>query len=138
MAKTTTGRPQSAFFIIMAFLVDSNIVIYSYLDEYQYLRKLIIDESASISEISRIEILGYHKLTADEENYFLDIFDFVAVLIPSKEIFDKAIQLRKLHNLKLGDSLIASTAIIHDLILYTRNVDDFEKVTGLKCINPVI
>ena len=109
----------------MAFLIDSNIVIYSYLDKYQYLRKLIIDESARVSEISRIEVLGYHKLTTDEEKYFLDIFNFVTVVIPSKEIFDKAIQLRKLHNLKLGDSLIASTAIIHDLTLYTRNVDDF-------------
>ncbi len=109
----------------MAFLIDSNIVIYSYLDKYQYLRKLIIDESARVSEISRIEVLGYHKLTTDEEKYFLDIFNFVPVVIPSKEIFDKAIQLRKLHNLKLGDSLIASTAIIHDLTLYTRNVDDF-------------
>ena len=122
----------------MAFLVDSNIVIYSYLDEYQYLRKLITDESANISEISRIEVLGYHRLTVDEENYFLDIFNFVAIVIPSREVFDKAIQLRKLYNLKLGDSLIASTAIIHDLTLYTRNVDDFEKVTGLKYINPVI
>jgi len=121
----------------MAFLVDSNIIIYSYLDKYQYLRKLIVDESASISEISRIEVLGYHKLTADEENYFLDIFDLVVINIPSKEVFDKAIQLRKMYNLKLGDSLIASTAIIHELTLYTRNIADFEKVTGLKCINPI-
>jgi predicted nucleic acid-binding protein len=122
----------------MASLIDSNIIIYSYLDEYQRLRKLIIDESASISEISRIEVLGYHRLTADEEKYFLDIFNFVAIVIPSKEIFDKAIELRKLYNLKLGDSLIASTAIIHSLTLYTRNLIDFEKVKGLSCINPLI
>jgi predicted nucleic acid-binding protein len=40
--------------------------------------------------------------------------------------------------LKLGDSLIAATAIIYDLTLYTRNIVDFEKIGGLKITNPVI
>ena len=121
----------------MASLIDSNIIIYSYLNEYQYLREIVIDGSSNISEISRIEILGYHGLKDDEENYFNDIFTLVNVVTPTQEIFDRAIDIRKQYNLKLGDSLIAATAMVNDLTLYTRNISDFEKITGLKCINPV-
>jgi predicted nucleic acid-binding protein len=107
------------------------------LNEYQYLREIIIDGSSSVSEISRVEILGYHGLKYDEESYFNDIFTVVDIIIPSQEIFDRAISIRKQYNLKLGDSLIAATAVVNNLTLYTRNIGDFEKITGLKCINPV-
>ena len=33
------------------------------------------------------------------------------------------------------DSLIAATALVHDLVLATRNVGDFERV-GVKLVNP--
>ena len=45
--------------------------------------------------------------------------------------------IRKTYNLKLGDSLIAATAIIHDLTIYTRNFNDFEKAPVVKCVNPI-
>ena len=56
------------------YLIDSNIIVYSYLPQFEYLRTLFIKESVYISEISRLEVLGYYKLTADEEKYFKDIF----------------------------------------------------------------
>lgn len=121
----------------MSLLLDSNIIIYSCSEEYHYLRGLITDQSASISEISRVEILGYHMLKPIEEVYFNDIFNLINIIVPSKEIFDKAIEIRKLYNLKLGDSIIASTALVGDLTLYTRNVADFKRIAGLKLINPV-
>jgi len=121
----------------MAFLVDSNILIYSYLNEYEYLRELIVSDSCVLSEISRVEVLGYHNLKKEEEKYFKDIFDYVSIIIPDQSIFDQAIEIRKKFNLKLGDSLIAATAIVHKLEIYTRNLEDFEKIKGLKCINPI-
>ena len=36
----------------------------------------------------------------------------------------------------LADCLIASTAMVHQLTLVTRNVADFEGLDGLKIINP--
>ena len=36
---------------------------------------------------------------------------------------------------KLADSVIAATAIIHDLKLATRNVDDFKEIPGLEVEN---
>lgn len=121
----------------MQFLIDSNIIIYSYSNEYTYLREIITSELAAVSEISRVEVLGYHKLNPDEEKYFQDIFSFVPGIDLSKEILERAIKLRKQYQLKLGDSLIAATALVHHLTFYTRNTNDFEKIRGLRYINPI-
>ncbi|MDP2415407.1 type II toxin-antitoxin system VapC family toxin [Daejeonella sp.] len=121
----------------MAFLLDSNIIIYSYSNEYEYLRELIINESCILSEISRVEILGYHGLKKEEEKYFEDIFEYAPIILPDQDIFDRAIEIRQKYNLKLGDSLIAATALVHSLEIYTRNLSDFERVEGLKCINSI-
>lgn len=121
----------------MAFLIDSNILIYSYSTKYEYLRELIVNESCVLSEISRVEVLGYHRLKEEEEKYFKDVFDYASVIIPDQSIFNQAIEIRKKFNLKLGDSLIAATAIVHKLEIYSRNLEDFEKIKGLKCINPI-
>jgi toxin FitB len=121
----------------MAFLLDSNIIIYSYSNEHKYLRELIINESCVLSEISRVEVLGYHGLKEEEEKYFEDIFEYAPVILPDQDIFDRAIEIRKKYSLKLADSPIAATASIHSLEIYTRNLSDFERVEGLKCINPI-
>lgn len=119
------------------YLIDSNIIIYSYSDQYKYLRSILIDDHAYVSEISRVEVLGYHKLLPEEESYFSDIFKLNSPISLSQKVFDQAIILRKAYNMKLGDALIAATALVHDLILYTRNLSDFELISGLKCINPI-
>lgn len=121
----------------MAFLLDSNIIIYSYSTEYAYLRELIVSESCVLSEISRLEVLGYRGLKKDEEKYFKDIFEYAPVILPDQGIFNAAIEIRKKYNLKLGDSLIAATASVHQLEIYTRNVVDFERIKKLVCINPI-
>lgn len=118
-------------------LLDSNIIIYSYSNQYSYLRNLLVSDRAYVSEISRVEVLGYHKLTPDETDYFHDVFLLLPTLAPDSRIYDTAIEIRKEFNLKLADSLIAATAIEHKLSLYTRNLDDFKKVSRLHCINPI-
>jgi predicted nucleic acid-binding protein len=71
------------------YLIDSNIIIYSYLNEY--LRKIIIDPDVFVSEISRVEVLGYYKLKHNEETYFNTVFELVPIILPDIKIFDKAI-----------------------------------------------
>jgi predicted nucleic acid-binding protein len=119
------------------YLADSNIIIYSSLEQYAYLRDFLVNEPIFVSEISRIEVLGYHKITAEEETYFKDIFRLIPIIVPSQQIFDEAIAIRKKHNLSLGDSIIAATAFVHNLSIYTRNLSDFEKVIGVNSVNPV-
>lgn len=121
----------------MAVLIDSNILIYSYSDEYSYLRKLFFDATAAVSEITRVEVMGFPRLSKDEEKYFVEIFSFAKIIVPDREIFDKAIQVRKKYNLKLGDSIIAATALTYELQVLTRNIKDFERVESLICVNPI-
>ena len=118
-------------------LIDSNIIVYSYLPEYEYLRSLFVSDSVFVSEISRVEVLGYHEITEKEESYLKDIFNLIPIILPSQEIFDVAIEFRKKHRLSLGDSLIAATAKVNDLTIYTRNLNDFKKLADIKCLNPL-
>ncbi len=118
-------------------LIDSNIIVYSYLPEYNYLRLLFVADTVFVSAISRVEVLGYHKITSDEELYFTSIFELIPIISPSQEIFDLAIKNRKKYNLSLGDSIIAATAQINKLSICTSNLQDFERVEGLTTLNPI-
>ena len=111
--------------------------MYSNLVRYEYLRELFVKEATFVSEISRVEVLGYHKLKNDEELYFKDVFRMVPIIFPSPEIYNTAIEIRKTFNLKLGDSIIAATALVHGLTIYTRNLKDFDRLQ-MNCINPVV
>lgn len=53
-----------------------------------------------------------------------------------ENIANKAIELRKETNIKLVDAVIASTALLNNLKLATRNVVDFKTIGGLKIANP--
>lgn len=117
-------------------LVDSNIIIYSY-SLHTNLRNLLIKENTFVSEITRIEVLGYYRLTNDEELYFKDVFSLIPIIIPDQYIYDRALTIRKEYNLKLGDAIIAATAIVHNLSILTRNLKDFERIGSLNCINPI-
>jgi len=45
--------------------------------------------------------------------------------------------LRKKKKIRLGDSLVAATALVHDESLVTNNVKDFDWIEGLKIVNPL-
>jgi predicted nucleic acid-binding protein len=47
-------------------------------------------------------------------------------------MIDKAIELRQQFTMKSNDSIIAATALLHDLVVYTRNVEDFKIFLGCK------
>ncbi len=55
-------------------LLDSNTVIYAAIPEYSQLRKFLAQYSLSVSAISLIEVLGYHKLTQENKQYFQTFF----------------------------------------------------------------
>ena len=46
-----------------------------------------------------------------------------------------AIEIRKIHRIKLPDAIIAATAIIYNMTVITRNVFDFKNIDGLTVLN---
>lgn len=117
-------------------LLDSNIIIYAAQPEHAHLRQLIAETSPTVSSVSYVEVLGYHRLNELERRYFGAFFRGARVLPLSQPVLDQAVHLRQGRKMKLGDALVAGTALVHNLRLVTRNVDDFAWIRGLRLVNP--
>jgi len=48
----------------------------------------------------------------------------------------QTVEIRKEHNIKLPDSIIAATALVFNMELITRNEKDFQNIVELKIVNP--
>lgn len=118
-------------------LLDSNILIYSCQTEFVYLKPLVLDTKNGASHISKLEVLGFPRLTAIEKQYFENVFKILKIMPINETVVDKAIELRQQFKMKSNDSIIAATALLNNMDVYTRNVDDFKKITGLTVINPM-
>ena len=119
-------------------LIDSNIIIYSTLPDYSFLRDTLRDYKLHASVVSKVEVLGYAKLTKPDTEYFNNYFNLIQLYHTSSTIAEYAIKLRQLKKISLGDALIAGTALAYDLPLMTRNDQDFTWIEGLSVINPFI
>lgn len=60
-------------------LLDSNIIIYSFLPEFQNIQAVVSQRDTCCSAISYVETLGYHKLSENEEHYLQRLFDTILV-----------------------------------------------------------
>lgn len=118
-------------------LLDSNIIIYSGLEKFSFLRELFYEENVFISDITILEVLGFSRITPEQEEYFEDVFSIINRISISNEIITEAIRLRKNFNLSVGDAIIAATAKVHNLSLYTNNESDFSGITFLNIVNPL-
>lgn len=118
-------------------LIDSNIIIYSALKEYSFLRDIFKEKNVFVSEISLLEVLGFNRITETQEKYFTAIFNLMKTIPVSSEIIFEAIKLRKKYKLSVGDSIISASAINCNLELITNNVADFKKIELIKISNPL-
>jgi toxin FitB len=119
-------------------LIDSNILIYS--GEAQFAHLLlpyVTDASNAVSAVSLVETLGYHKITLPQMEYFENIFQVLQVVQVDFATIRKAIEVRQMKKISLGDALVAATALLLNLELVSRNTDDFRGIPGLTVINPM-
>lgn len=122
------------------YLIDSNVII-----DYTSLRipksgsdfvENLFDNDFLISVATKIEVLGFNdlpeKLLTMEE--FINTANSLSL---NENITNQTIQLRRTYKkLKLGDAIIAATALVHNLILITRNISDFKNIDDLQVVNP--
>jgi predicted nucleic acid-binding protein len=117
-------------------LLDSNIFIYAALPEHDFLRPWFAKPGICASNITRLEVLGYHRLSETDKHDLNRLFQCVTIHPLSSSIIELAIQLRQQRKMSLGDAVIAATALEYRQTLVTRNTDDFDWLEGLKVINP--
>jgi predicted nucleic acid-binding protein len=98
------------------------------------LRKFIAEHAPVVSAVSYVEVLGYHKLSEQEREYFEAFFIASTVLTISDNVLAQAVKLRQLKKMTLGDALVAGTALTHNL---TRNTKDFDWIDQLALLNPL-
>ena len=121
------------------YLIDTNILIYHTEGSQvtiDLLSNLITKHCFNISILTKIEFLGWDKHTPEGFNKCKKLIESANIYSLDEEIADKAIELRTQRMIKLADAVIAATALLNNLILATRNVDDFKGVKQLQIINP--
>ncbi|KAF0202681.1 MAG: PIN domain-containing [Gallionellaceae bacterium] len=118
-------------------LVDSNILIYATKPEHSKLHLWLVDILPKISVISKVEILGYHKLHPAEKDALTELLNSLELIYLTPACYEIAIQLRQQRKLTLGDALIAATCIERGYALATCNTSDFTWINELKLFNPL-
>lgn len=122
------------------YLIDTNIIIYILKREIPLVKineiAQIIDDSFNISAISKVEALGWNKLTAEDKKTTYNFLKQAEIFAITDKIIELAIRIRQNSNIKTPDAIIAATAVSNNLILLTRNSKDFSKISGLTIYNP--
>jgi toxin FitB len=71
-------------------LLDSNIIIYAALPEHAELRQFIAKNAPAVSAVSKVEVLGYHKLTVSDRKHFEEFFEAATILPLSAPVLERA------------------------------------------------
>lgn len=117
-------------------LLDSNIVIHAVQLANAWLRNEILEEPFAISQITRVEVLGWHLITSEDLADLTTFMTAGTLLAISDTVADRAVILRQQRKMSLGDALIAATALEYGCELVTRNIQDFRHISGLSLVNP--
>jgi len=121
------------------YLLDTNVLI-GFLAGRDWAVSFIgraSDEKASfaISSISRMELLGFPGVTADEEQRISELLSHLHVQQIDMDIEDRTIQLRRSRRMKLPDAIVAATALHLSCPLVSADAD-FDGIDGLTIVNP--
>ena len=103
------------------FLLDTNVVI-GLLNRSQAAHDIAktfgIDLAGNaVSQMTRMELLGFKQLTLEEEKRVQDFLGDCEVLMIDDRVESETIALRRRTKLSLPDSIIAATAVVYGLTL---------------------
>lgn len=112
--------------------VDTNILV-NLAEGKKEVDQYLEGNNLFVSVISEIELLGWHKITNQQKNFFQRLLNectLIGLINPVKEL---AIELKQKHRIKLPDSVIAASAIHLEIPLLTQD-RDFEKIKNLNLV----
>ena len=119
-------------------LLDTNIVIYLQCGKLSeaHIQKLRVTP-LNTCNIIVAEVLGYNFPNLDDSQYFEALFITMKNRLLDTAVTKKVIELRRTTPLKMPDAIIAATALVHDLTLWTHNMADFKNVPNLQLFDPL-
>jgi predicted nucleic acid-binding protein len=119
-------------------LLDTNTIIYlrnSQLDEK--IVGVLRDSALNTCNIIVAEVLGYKAIDQEDAVFFRDFLVSMKNHSFDEEVTEKVIELRKTTNIKLPNAIIAATALVNNLVLWTHNTTDFTDIPGLQTFDPL-
>ena len=121
------------------YLLDSNVIV-GYLAGKIPLHGMeavsnMVNKTPRISVISQIEVLRFND-TPENEAILADFINASIIYPLDHSVVRRTIELCKQSRIKLPDAIIAATALNENLVLVTRNTDDFKNIPGLIVFNP--
>ena len=121
------------------YLIDTNILIYHTKGLHaasRFIDEVIALQGFNISILTQIEFLGWEKHTVEGFRKCKRLIELANVHLINEDIAEEAIEPKRSVRIKLADAVIAATALVNDLKLATRNVDDYKAVKDLRIFNP--
>lgn len=124
----------------MTHLWNTNTAIYYLQRQFspsaeKFIDNLLINSQPAISAITEIELLCWKTSLQKDIEVLHNFINDAIVIELERSVKIKTVDIRKTSRTKLPDAIIAATAIVYDLILVTRNTQDFSGITELKTIN---
>lgn len=122
-------------------LCDTNILIEFYKNNSQIVQELrqIGQNQLAISPVTQAELYfgALNKAELRHIKQHLSLLHQIPLDAPTSSMFLELMESYSLsHKLSLPDALIASTALVHNLELYTLNVNDFRFIPNLGLYQP--
>ncbi len=120
-------------------LFDSSAVILYFndalpLESVTLMQRAIVEGTGAMSVITRAEVLAWPSHTPASIEAALSGMGGFEVFDVTRQVADEAARIRRECNLKLPDALIAATAQLLRIPVFTANQRDFERVKDLVVI----
>ena len=115
-----------------SFLRDTNAILYV-LSGDRELEELLDGQTLFTSVITEMELLSFPAISVEESDRIGNFLEEFEIFPLTTEIREVAISTRRDTRLKLPDSIIAATALVHDLPSITAD-RAFERVKGLNLV----
>lgn len=122
------------------YLIDTNIIIY-YLNnnipekEIEKIEK-IFNTSFNISTITKIEVLGWHKINIGEKIKIERFLNNANIFYINQTIEKTSIEIKQKYKIATPDTIIGATALENNFTIVTRNESDFIRMGKIKIYNP--
>lgn len=104
-------------------------------------REFLLDQLSrnkpKFSIITEIELLSWQKISESESEIISSFLSNFSRIELSEEVKKETIRIRKSYGIKVPDSIIAASALVHNQTLLTHNIKDFKKVDGLILLDPL-
>jgi len=121
------------------YLIDTNILIYHTKGSQavsSFMSDVVAHRAFNISILTKIEFLGWEKHTREGFQKCEQLVKLANIYPVDEDIAEQAIGLRRRVKIKLADAVIAATALVNNLKLATRNMEDYKAVKELEIFNP--